>query len=1308
LLSVPELRVRFNPFALEDQRLSFPLIRLEQPTIRIVQDSAGSNIDFLSKAFPKDTSAQPFSYAIDCRKIAINNARVRYIHRPSGNDVLVSDIRTDVGFTYAGQDSLSATLRQLHAKVQLARVKGSLEADFHGNLDTLYADKMQVIYRGRQIFDGDVCVHHLMQPDSLYAQLKCTDLSVNATQLSSLLADITGNPTQLPAVLHQLGTIHYRGRISGQPKDIRLRGAFLTRIGSVSTNLRLKQLKEAEGQIRTTNLSLNRLFEDSPLGDISADISFQGDLYDSLPKAKIDGTISKLEFKNYAYSNISFKADLSQKEELTSLSINDPNVQLQLLSHLTDWTTKSPTLFMDMQLPVLNLAALHLTDSLLEHSLSLSSTIALRVDSTIPNLVDGTFGSITIDSLHVQGAGHHLDVPKIVMEVEADSLQRHMSIVSPILTAHIDGHFQWTTIPATIYGFIHRSLPSLTEGIEGHEYVNDMDFSAEVLRADDILRVLGNNQLHFPTVPQLSGFVHESDSSFAIRVFSDQLITNNTAYQHMLLSLDNNNPMRNTTGSFYIQQHIIQKDSTRLKIEDLMASVQLIAHNDSVTTVVEFGALDDMDSVPDLLVHTTVSQDRHQPVVDVHFMPSDFQLGRAKWHVDDSHVTYVAADTAVRFDQLHVYTPQQMLRIHGQLSPRMQDSLDVQLQNIDLGYLLSSTKVLDALDFSGSISGQATVFGAFSTPQFEAGLTMQDAQINHVSLGCVTAQAELDHNKNEVILTGAAVKDGVHLADVTGRVTSQRDKYWEVYVDANGVPLDFVNYWTSGIVEQISGSAYGRVHIFGRNMSTWVTTRAYAKDASLVVPATGARYFFSDSIVMDTTYIGFPAVHLSDAQGHKGLLSGKLEHTCFQNFRFKLNAQCDNILGLDLPASSHSTYYGKAYAKGMVDIYGNEYVTHIDVNATTAANTDFYLSLATATSASSSEFITFVQATDSSADSLQTYAKPSARLLLNLAIEATPEAKVHLVLDEHNGDGIVGRGDGSIRLNLDATSGEAQMLGTYTLLNGTFSYTVGNLIHRDFTIAEGSTVVWSGDPANPKLDITARYRCTANLRDLFGADVKSITNRSSIPVDCVIHITGEMENMIMKFSIEFPQSDESVAAQINAVINTEAMLMRQVIYLLVFNRFYMPETLRATYTNAGLNDAYSLLSSTVTGQINSWLSKLTDMVNVGFNVRANVEQGGNQSYETEANIQIQPIARLTINGNVGYRYNDISNQPFFGDADIEYELTPDGKLRAKAFTHSVDKYSLHQTGMQSGIGFIFRHDFNPGDAKKRREAKKQQ
>ena len=260
------------------------------------------------------------------------------------------------------------------------------------------------------------------------------------------------------------------------------------------------------------------------------------------------------------------------------------------------------------------------------------------------------------------------------------------------------------------------------------------------------------------------------------------------------------------------------------------------------------------------------------------------------------------------------------------------------------------------------------------------------------------------------------------------------------------------------------------------------------------------------------------------------------------------------------------------------------------------------------------------------------------------------------------------------------------------------------MIRKEFTVGEGSTIVFSGDPANPQLDVTAKYRVTANLRDLFGDDADQLaTSRSNIPVLTCLHLTGLLSNPILSFSLEFPQSDQSIQAQVKQIINTDEMLMRQVIYLLVFGRFFTPDYMSMSQSSTTLNSTYSLLSSTITSQINSWLSKLTNVVTLGVAIRSDGE-GANESSEYEAQFQIQPVDRLVINGNVGYRYNDVSNQPFFGDLDVEVLLTEDGQWRLKGYTHTVDKYSLRQASTIQGVGFMWKKDFNwPATKRKDKE-----
>ncbi|MCQ2311027.1 MAG: translocation/assembly module TamB [Paludibacteraceae bacterium] len=1309
LLFIPEMKVRFNPFALEKNNLSFPLVKLSNPYINIVQDSASTNMDFLLNRFQNTQSVDTFSYDIECRKIAIEGARIHYRHLPSGTDLMLSDIQTDVGFRFSGRDSIAAALRALYFRARVPSIDGYAEADLHGSLDTLFADKLCVVYQGQQMFLGDVQVNKPLVYDSLSARLSCTDIYVNAPLLSSLLSDVLKQPFEMPSEIVRMGNMHYRGQVECKKDNLHLHGAFVTRMGTISTTADMLHWDTLRAAVSTSNWALGRMLHNSELGSLAASLKVRTVLSDMQTNTYVDGLVSRLTYHGYPYSNIRLHGHADSTLMEVSLDVKDPNVNITVNSLLN--VADCPySLDAHADVPFMQLDKLQLTDSALGHSLSFQAGIHLTCDSLTGSVVDEMNGLAWVDSLWISGAKKRLLVPTVDVQLQQDEQAKSLTLTSSVAKANVDGSFRWTTLPLTIKRLLRKGLPSLVGQSVVEHKENNINFSLEVLQPNQLLDVIMPNNMDILDTPMINGYLHESDSAYFLAVSVPAIHNGNTAYNNLSLIVDNNTPTQDLVAAFSVTQHIISLDSTRLRVGDIVLQAQTWARQDTLTTTFEFGTQESLDAKPDICIQTSFARVNNAPHIEMHILPTNFLLGDKRWYVEDAKLKYSGEDTCLSVNNLHIHTVDQMLSADGRLSTNMNDSVTMRFQDIDLGYLLSATQIVESVDIRGHVTGWGTLYGAFSTPQFEANVTMSDAYINETRVGSIVANATLDRTTGNVLLDGAADLDGTRIAGLTGQVVTSKPVYWELFIDANGAPLSFINRWTQGIIDGIDGRGYGHIHLFGSNLQTWVTARAFAKDATLTIPYTGCRYFFSDSVILDTTYVSFPAIHLRDAEGHQGVVSGMLTHTQFENIQYHIGLKCRDLMAIDLQSDPQRMYYGRAYATGMVDIQGDEQNTRIDVNASTAGNTDFYLSLATASDASETDFITFRQpASDTlSADEQKTKKAASSsmsHIWLNLAIEALSSARVHLMLDSHNGDGIVGRGEGNLRLSMDASTGNLQLLGVYSLLSGTFSYTVGNLIHRDFVIQEGSTVTWSGNPEEPQLDITAKYRCTASLRDLFGAEVKSITSRSSIPVDCVIRIMGGLNDMQMKFGIEFPQSDESVAAQINAVINTEAMLMRQVIYLLIFNRFYTPDYMRTENASTGVNDAYSLLSSTVTGQINSWLSKLTSMVNVGFNLRSDGTQG-NQSYETEANIQIQPINRLTINGNVGYRYNDISNQPFFGDADIEYELTPDGKLRAKVFTHSVDKYSLHQSGMQEGVGFVFRHDFNPGDAKKRREQRK--
>ena len=312
---------------------------------------------------------------------------------------------------------------------------------------------------------------------------------------------------------------------------------------------------------------------------------------------------------------------------------------------------------------------------------------------------------------------------------------------------------------------------------------------------------------------------------------------------------------------------------------------------------------------------------------------------------------------------------------------------------------------------------------------------------------------------------------------------------------------------------------------------------------------------------------------------------------------------------------------------------------------------------------------------------------------VNLQIECTPDAEMELIIEPKAGDMISGTGNGSLQVAFDSYS-DLKLYGTYTIDRGNYLFTLQNLIRKEFKVDQGSTLSWTGNPRSAQVNITAFYPLTASLKDLI--DANQLGNmRTRIPVNCVLKLTDNLMKPNIKFDIDLPQSDEGVKQLVRNTINTDEMMNRQILYLLVFNRFYTPDYMRtATTSNMGTNEAISFGVSTVSAQLNNWISQLSKSNNLSFGIDwQRSEQTA--SDVVQAQILYQPNNRWIVNGNIGYR-NDIlttNTNRFISDVDFQYLLSESGKLRFKAYNHTVDRYQLRTATQSQGVGFIYKEDF---------------
>ena len=181
---------------------------------------------------------------------------------------------------------------------------------------------------------------------------------------------------------------------------------------------------------------------------------------------------------------------------------------------------------------------------------------------------------------------------------------------------------------------------------------------------------------------------------------------------------------------------------------------------------------------------------------------------------------------------------------------------------------------------------------------------------------------------------------------------------------------------------------------------------------------------------------------------------------------------------------------------------------------------------------------------------------------------------------------------------------------------------------------------------------------------------------------------------MLNFDLELPEGNEEERELLASVANTQEQKNMQFIYLLGIGKFYTYD-----YNNNGNSQSSSamesLISNTLSGQINNMLGQIIDNGNWDISGNFSTSERGWNSMEVEGMLEGRLLDnRLLINGNFGYRENPVANRNFIGDFEIQWLLNKKGNISLKAYSKTNDRYFSKTNLTTQGAGIMLRHDFN--------------
>ncbi len=675
--------------------------------------------------------------------------------------------------------------------------------------------------------------------------------------------------------------------------------------------------------------------------------------------------------------------------------------------------------------------------------------------------------------------------------------------------------------------------------------------------------------------------------------------------------------------------------------------------------------------------------------------PSKLRIHNREWKLSPAELLLSKEASYVK--GLKLASENRSLAIDGMLSNNPNDSLHVALKNVSLLYILSAAKVkfsmLDA-ELSGDLYAKVKdkVFYAFGDVKSD------EFFVNGYDAGASNLHLDWDTKSNFLGINGYLGNYDHNYTEANGGINLGANSGIDILFTAHKLKLGFIQAFTDGFLSKLQGAATGKIRLFGifRDGVT-IAGEADVQDAELGIKSLGTVYRFSDKLKFDADEMIFPNIKLTDARGQTALFNGTIKHNNFQNMVLDLNfTDLDKFKILKNENVRTLPVCGEAYCSGKASLTGSKGKLLLSLDAKTESPSDLSIDINALNMVwRDQSLMRFVSLRDSlpkpklkTKESKKKTAQSLLDMELNLDIDAGTQLGIRLGNDRS--DEIKARGEGHLEINVPFI-GDQTMYGDFKLLSGEYTLRLENLTNKKFKVRSGSMLNFRGNPAHANIDIDAIYSLTANISDL-DEGLAYGTQRTNMPVNCVLSLGGELSRPKLSFGITLPKASGEVERSVKALLSTEEAMTRQTLALISIGKF-MPSAYGKT-DGTGTDNWTALASTTISEQLSALLGDLSEKIQLGTSIKTR------NQYFTDTEIELLFSGqlfndRLSISGNVGYHDNPFLSNTYIGEFDLEYKLNKSGSLRLKGYNHYNNSYQYIRKGLTTqGFGLLFRKRFD--------------
>ena len=1138
-------------------------------------------------------------------------------------------------------------------------------------------------------------IKNAMDMDRLSYDLNIKNFSTTSKTIYKLLPKNT-----IPNNIRIPSRLAVKGKAKGTLDNINTQAQLTSTLGNATidaqVDMRKKNAEKYQIAADVERLDVGTLIGNNQIGKITGTLNAKGQSFDlNQAVAQVSGNIKSAQFNQYNYQNVKLDAKINQGAFDAHVVSNDKNAQLNLVAQGI-YKTDLKDVKLSGTVDKIDLNQLGFYDSPL--------AIAGEIDANFDDLnIDALNGQLYLKNFALADEKGVLPLSEISLIAASTADSNRIQLKSQIADAEMKGKFKITQIASALTQTLNQYYQFQAKGkesnIEPHQYFT---FNARI-KDDDLIRKFLPDLTRFEDIT-LYGNYDADTQKIAINGEIPKIVYGQNQIENGVLTVNNINGQLN----YQLNVGTLNNESFKLDKIDINGD---IANN---TINVNASTKDQKDQVQFLVAAQVNSL---KDLTKISLKPNGLILNYDQWQISEENSINLLADGFVAND-FRISNGESEILINSE-SNNASSPLNIEIKAFKIETITELIKKQD-LPASGVINGTAQIRNLNSDMTFNAYMNITDLEAFGQPVGNITAKL-LNSSSDNI---NADVKLSGNNNDLTlvGNYNTKASAF-DMDLNINRLEMKTIQGFTMNMIHDTEGYISGQLDVKGSIDEPQILGQVKFNQVGLTLKDYGSNFRnIDDAIDFTSKGIEFNRFRINDNDGNTLTVNGDILTKNYTDFNFNLTANGRDFKVINSEESADALTYGILAINADLQVKGNLDLPIVSGTLSVTDETDFTFVLPQS-NPSLQERDGIVEFIDQDKIALQeTITEKELKAETNIKgfdvsvnIEIDKDAKTSIVIDKANGDFVELQGEAELTGGMDP-SGKITLVGVYQVEKGAYEMSV-SLLKRKFDIQKGSTITWTGEPTTATLDITAIYQTNAAPIDLIEQQLTGLSAseinmyKQRIPFNTNLILKGELLKPEISFDITLNDDNPSIAtavidntkSKLSQLRNDEAEMNKQVISLLLLNRFIGENPFQSQSGVSAETMAKQSVSNIVSQQLNNLAADLITGVDIDFGLNTDDDYStGSKNTRTDLNVAVSKRLlddrlKVSIGSNFGLEGDARENENMTniaGDISVDYSLSRDGRYMIRAYRKNEYQVALQGQIIETGVGFIITLDYD--------------